>query len=45
MEISQNNKIVGTPKLVLPEAQEGRIEVMVDKDHALYALTATVVSE
>lgn len=44
-EIIQNNQIIGTPKLVLPEAEEGRIEVMVDKEHDLYSLTATVVSE
>ena len=44
-EIIQNNQIIGTPKLVLPEAEEGRIEVMVDTDHILYSLTATVISE
>lgn len=44
-EITHNNQTIGTPKLVLPEAEEGRIEVMVDKDHILYSLAATVVNE
>ena len=30
---------------ILPEAEEGRIEIMVDTDHILYSLTATVISE
>lgn len=43
--IIQNNKTIGTPKLALPEAEEGVIEVMGTEGHKLYSLTATVVSK
>ncbi len=43
--IIQNNKAIGAPELVLPEAEEGVMEVMGAEGHALYSLTATVVSK
>lgn len=42
VEIIQDNQVIGTPKLLLPEDEEGKMELIGDDKQPLYSIMASV---